>query len=109
MNTRSFHYLSKHNGIVIKTIVHYILSSYSSKLHTKETNNQLNFISCYSTEVSAHGSENNIISDCTSDKFLEIGLPEMHHMIAPYQSILYRRFIGDKCRRCESYQQDREI
>ena len=26
---------------------------------------------------------------CTSEKILPIGLPEMHHMIAPYQSIVY--------------------
>ena len=37
-----------------------------------------------------------------------MGLPEMHHVIAPSQSIVYPlRLIGGNGRRCEPYQQDR--
>ena len=39
---------------------------------------------------------------CTSDKFLPIGWPEMHHMIAPYQTIVYPlRQVGCNDSPCE--------
>ena len=39
---------------------------------------------------------------CTSDKFLPIKLPEMYHIIAPYQRIVYPlRLMGGNGRRCE--------